>query len=114
MRNALTADARCGPAEAWTAALDELERLLDAQAQCLGAARDGVGLGAVPPPFSVPDHLPPMPDAVRQRATDLKVRNDELAARARQIEQSIQLSQQAAPRRGVAVRHARASFDEKF
>lgn len=114
MTSTADTEARRDAVACWHTVLDELECLLDTQAQCLDGAANGRPLAEIPPAFVVPGHLGAMPAAVRARATALKVRTDELTTRARQIEQSMQLTQQASPRRSARLRATRASFDEKF
>lgn len=57
----------------WDSALNDVEARLD-------ACRDGMAAGDPPtlPPFQPPTALPPMPDAVVQRATELLERGHSL------------------------------------
>ena len=65
----------------WADLLDELERVIEAQARSLAAEGDLAGA----PAFEPPEIVPPLPPALAARALDLSERSAAVLALAREL-----------------------------
>lgn len=95
----------------WTALLDDLEAVLDAQTQCLEAT----AAGAVPidiPRFDTPRTVPPIPMSLRSRAVALAERTALLISETSEAADHVRPANPAARTRTTSSAGAASTFDE--